>query len=284
MRNLCLFIMISILTCSCSESKKAITTVSNPQRIISLAPAITQKLYLLGADNRLIANTVYCQTPDEAKLKTKIGNVTQANIEMIVSLKPDLVIASRLTKPEQAQKLMNMGISVATAPNSESFNALCEDFISLGQLVGAGERAKLIVEQARKEVDAIQKRTAGLPKKRVFVQIGAKPLFAVTRKYFVNDYIVLAGGENVAGNEKSGIYSREKVVEDDPDVIIITTMGMVGDEEKKVWFNYPSITAVKNNDIHVIDSYRICSPTPVTFVETLNEIVGILHPEINDKK
>lgn len=281
MRNLCLLIILSVIACSCRQTEDAVQVASEPQRIISLAPAITQKLYLLGVEDRLLANTIYCRTPDDARLKTKIGNVTHVNLELIVSLKPDLVLASQLTKPEQIQKLQNMGIRVVRAPNATDFESLCDDFKNLGRLVGAEKLAQIIVERARQDVDGIKKRTANLRRKRVFIQIGSKPLFTATRQSFLNDYIELAGGENVADCEKSGIYSREKVVEDNPDVIIITTMGMVGETEKEVWLNYPSITAVRNNDIHVMDSYRICSPTPVIFAETLKEIAEILHPGVN---
>ena len=275
----CLSILLVLFVGSCRPAIKSSRPHPSPRRIVSLAPAITQKLYLLGVDERLVANTVYCKRPDDARHKAKIGNVTQVNVEMIVSLKPDLVIASSLTRPEQVQKLRGLGIHVVRCSNPSSFSAMCDEFVTLGKLVDEEGRAERIVARARDDVASIRKLTAGIPRKRMFVQIGAKPLFTVTKQSFVNDYIEFAGGENVVDQETSGICSREKVIKEDPEVILISTMGIVGEEEKKVWLNYPTISAVRSNSIHVLDAYDLCSPTPVVFVDTLKKIVKLLHPE-----
>lgn len=251
-----------------------------PQRIVSLGPPVTQALYVLGVQHRLIADTVYCTQPEDARHKTKIGNVTQVNIEKIVSLKPDLVIATSLTRPEQIEKIRALGITTARFTNPNSFRGMCDELLKLGGLVGKSEEAERIVELAAADVERIRKSTSRLPRKRVFVQLGSKPLFTVTRDSFINDYITFAGGENISEGEMSGIYSREKVIEKDPEVIIISTMGMAGDEEKEAWLRYPVVSAVKTGNIHVMDSYRLCSPTPVTFADTLREIARMLNPTV----
>jgi iron complex transport system substrate-binding protein len=107
--------------------------------------------------------------------------------------------------------------------------------------------------------------------------LGAKPLFAATGRYFVNDYIEFAGGVNIAKGAKEGIYSREEILRANPDVIVIVTMGIVGEEEKRIWKRYETINATKNNKIYIVDSYDFCNPTPVSFVKTLEQMVGILH-------
>ena len=111
----------------------------------------------------------------------------------------------------------------------------------------------------------------------MLVQIGAKPLWVATKDSFINDFIKLAGGINIGPSGESGLYSREKVLEQNPDVIIVVTMGIVGEEEKKIWQKYKTLNAAKNNRIHIVDSYKVCSPTPVSFVEVLEEIVGLIH-------
>jgi len=125
----------------------------------------------------------------------------------------------------------------------------------------------------------MEKGVEGLSKPKVFVQVGAKPLFTITGESFVNDFIRFAGGINIAQNQSSGFYSREEVLKQDPDVIIIVTMGIAGEEEKEVWQRYTTLKATQNNRIHIVDSHKVCSPTPVSFVETLMEMVSILHPE-----
>ena len=103
-------------------------------------------------------------------------------------------------------------------------------------------------------------------------------MFAATGRYFINDYIEFAGGINIAKDAKEGIYSREQVLKANPDVIIITTMGIAGEEEKELWQKYKVLNAVKNGQIYIIDTDKITSPTPMTFVKTLEEFVHILHP------
>jgi len=132
----------------------------------------------------------------------------------------------------------------------------------------------------KEKVKSVKDKTKGLKKTKVFIQIGTKPLFTAGKNSFVNDFIEFAGGTNIAKDTEVGIYSREKVLEENPDVIIIVTMGIRGIKEKEIWQRYKNINAVKNKRIYIIDSYKICSPTPISFVETLKELIKILHPEI----
>jgi len=251
-----------------------------PQRIISLGPSLTEIIYFLGAEDRLIANTVYCNSPPAAREKTKIGTVVQASTERIVSLRPDLVLAIPLSRKNQLRSLEDLGIRVARFETPQSFEAICNQVLKLGKIVGREEKAISVVHTMRAEVKAIRERTRGVAGKRVFVQIGARPLYTVTRDSFVNDFIRFAGGINIAFHESSGIYSREKVLLGNPEVIVIASMGIAGEKEKAVWMRYPSISAVKANNIHVVEADRICRPTPVTFVDVLREITEIIHPGI----
>ena len=114
----------------------------------------------------------------------------------------------------------------------------------------------------------------------MFMQIGANPLFAVIKNTFMDDYITLIGGTNITGQAKSGIFSREEVVRQNPDVIIIVTMGNIHHQEKQTWMNFNSINAVKNNRIHILDAERVCSATPMTFVEVLEQLASLLYPQL----
>ncbi|MCF8144559.1 MAG: ABC transporter substrate-binding protein [Deltaproteobacteria bacterium] len=255
-----------------------------PQRVISLGQTITERIYLLGAGDRLVANTIYCVEPEDAKYKEKIGTLLQANLEKIISLKPDLVIASNLARQKQLTKLKALGIRVVQFSYPKSFEQMCRQFIELGEILGQRKTAEEVVQNARKRVAAIRMKLEDLPKKTVFMQLGIKPLHAVTNKSFLNDYIEFGGGINVALNEGRGTYSREKVLSVNPEVIIVATMGSsegeAGKREKERWMTYPSIAAVKNQNVYVVDPDKLCSPTPVTFVEALREIAGLIHPDL----
>jgi iron complex transport system substrate-binding protein len=251
-----------------------------PMRIISLSPPLTEELYLLGVEARLVGVTTYCKRPKEAEKKEQIASCINANLERIIALAPDLVLASSLSNANQMQALKDLGINVVSFTRPKNFVFLCAQFLELAKLVGKKEEGEKIVSQAKKRVRAIAKK-ANINKRMrskptVFVQVGANPLFTVTKDSFVNEFIELAGGLNIAREAKTGLYSLEEVLQKDPDVIIIVTMGIVGEEEKKNWESYKNLKAVKNKRIYIVDSDKVCSPTPLSFTETLGEIIKIL--------
>ncbi|MBA7698489.1 Vitamin B12-binding protein [subsurface metagenome] len=228
-----------------------------------------------------MGTTIYCDRPPEAKEKEKVGTVIKVDVEKIVILKPDLILATSLTDPGQIEKLKSLGIRVISFPlyKNENFSQICEQFMEIGRIVGKEEEAEEIVRQMKNKIDSISKKVKGLPRSKVFVQIGARPLFAITKDSFIQDLITLAGGISTTREAKSGLYSREDVIRQNPEVIIIVTMGIVGEEEKKIWKRFKTLDAARNDRIYIIDSNKTCSPTPVSFVEALEEITEFLHPE-----
>ncbi|MBI5554855.1 MAG: ABC transporter substrate-binding protein [Elusimicrobia bacterium] len=249
-----------------------------PQRIISLGPFLTEEIYLLHLDNRLVANTIYCQKPAAAQKKEKVGTVMEVNLEKIVSLKPDLVLTTALTNPKAKDKLNKLGLRVEDFPAAASFTEILEQFIRLGRLTGQQKKAEEIIEQVKTKVVSMRNKIENVPKPTVLMQIGANPLWVATKNSFLNDLIECAGGINIGPSSTSGLYSREKVLAQDPEIIIIATMGIAGENEREIWNKYQTVKAVKNKRIHIIDSYKLCSPTPVSFVDVLEEIVKIIHP------
>lgn len=262
-------------------------SLTTPQKIVSLGPIITEMIYLLKADQQLIADTSYCIVPEDARNKEKIGSMIEMNVEKIVSMQPDLVLASPLSKKKQLSMLENLGVRVRRMENPKTFSEMCQLTMTMGEILGKVENARLVIDDAKKNVDAILSVTRNLPKKRVFMQIGVKPLHTASRDTFLNEYIEYAGGINIASLEKTGVYSREKVLKDNPDVIFITTMGSaetLGEQEKETWMRYPSLKAARDKEIHILDSYLVCSPTVDKFATTVKKIAQILHPEIDELK
>jgi iron complex transport system substrate-binding protein len=249
----------------------------SPQRIISLGPYITEEIYLLDAQDKLVGCTIYCQRPSEAQKKEKVGTVIQINIEKILTLKPDLVIATSLTQKKDIEKLKNLGIRVIKFSSPKNFFEICSQFLELGRILGKYDLAEKIVQEVKSKVLEIKRKTKDLAKVKVFVEVGTNPLFTITKDSFLNDFIEFSGGINIAKDAKTGIYSREAVLKENPDVIIIATMGILADKEKEIWGKYKNLEAVKNNRIYIMDAYKLCSPTPVSFLETLEELVNILH-------
>jgi iron complex transport system substrate-binding protein len=285
-----IIILISFLFC-CSNQSNPNTGLNTensinsndkiPQRIISLSPAITEELYLLGAEDRLVADTFYCNRPEAAKKKLKVGNLMNFNLENVLELKPDLILCTSLANRKKINKLRQLNINVIETQPPKSFQKICDNFIKVGKAVGKEEKAKLIAAGIRSQAENLKKITENLPKKKVFIQIGAKPLKAVNSDYHINDFIKYSGGINIFENSVLNTFSRESVLLADPDVIIIASMGFASDEEKKTWEKYKTMKAVKNNNIFIVDSELLCNFGISTFIEALNITVSFLHPEIN---
>jgi len=248
------------------------------RRIVSLGPQLTEALYLLSADDRLIADTVYCTRPPEAKAKEKVGNVVEVSVEKIVVLKPDIVLATGLTNKNAVIKLKSLGIEVRVFRQPQDFSQICQQFSELGDIVGKPELAGVIINSSRQRVEKVRARAAKLRKVKVFVQIGADPLVTVRSKDFINDLVESAGGANVAKDLPGIILSRESVLAWAPEYIFIVDMGLSGDQERKAWLKFNTISAKGPDAIRLFDSYELCSPTPVVFADTLEKIARILHP------
>lgn len=252
-------------------------------RIVSLGPVVTEALYMLGAEDKIIADTIYCKRPAAAAKKEKIGTVTKVDIEKILSLEPDIVIATALSDPEQIERMRDLGIEIIIYGEQKNYSILCEQFIKLGKITGKEEEAESIIERTDSGIHTIIDKTRSLPKSRVFIQLGTKPLFTVKKDSLLNDLIDFAGGVNIALNTENGLFSREEVVSLDPEVIIIVDMGMNTDIEKKSWEIFQEMCAVKNDRIFVMDSYEICSPNPVSILGTLDKLAYYLHKGAYEK-
>ncbi|MCF8056719.1 MAG: helical backbone metal receptor [Desulfocapsa sp.] len=261
----------------------ALAETEYPQRIISLGPINTENVFLLGAGDRLVANTNYCVRPEAAKGKEKIGSVMQVSIEKIIGLQPDLVLATGLTPAQQVKQLQSLGLQVVQFRQPTSFADICAQFLQLGQLLGLEAKAEQIVREAQKKVAAVQKTVAPLPQQKVFLQVGAQPLFSSVPGSFTDDFIILAGGINISRKQNNGATNYEKVITENPDVIIIAIMGTEGgiaEREKVKWQRMSVISAVQNKQIHLIDPDIACSPSPATFSETLTIMATLIHPEL----
>lgn len=272
----------AVLSVSCPHAAHRANAAKYPCRIVSLGPINTENIFLLGAGNRLIADTTYCVRPEEAGHREKIGSLMEINIEKIMSLRPDLVLATALTRPGHIKKLRQLGLRVVKFSKPDSFKAVCAQFMELGRLLGLEKRAKEVITSVRSTVGCITCTVSRFPARKVFLQVGSNPLFASVPGSFTNDYIRLAGGVNIAGDQTTGMISTEKVVALNPDVIIIAIMGTetgTAAREKEKWMRFRSIRAVRHHCVHTVNPDIICSPSPLTFTAALRQVASLIHPE-----
>lgn len=279
--------VILMLSAVCDQvaangTKPAAPILPSYDRIVSLSPLITENIFLLGAGDSVVGNTIYCQRPEAARHKAKVGSVQEISIEEIVNLRPQLIFASNLTPPQQVEKLRQLGFRVEFFRQPASFADICSHFLHLGRLLGLEERAEAIVDQARKKVETVRHAVEPLPRRKVFLQVGAHPLFSSIKRSFTHDFIELGGGVNIAGEQLSGVMKTEQVLALKPDLIIIAVMGSehgIGAEQKNHWMGFAAIEAVRAGRVHVMDPDLVCSPSPVTFANTLAAIARLIHPE-----
>lgn len=246
------------------------------RRIVSLVPWVTKSLYLMGEQSRLVGCTSYCPV-EAADHIPVVANAMSVNIEKTFTLKPDVVVASSLNKPETIDNLKKLGIKVVLQPYPKSFEEICAYFIQIGEIAGQGAKANEIVSQQKARLEKLK---AGIPSGKnpnVFMQIGAKPLFCVVPDTFMDDFIRFSGGKNCAAGLKMGSVTREYVVKQNPDVIFIVTMGIVAQEEKDTWLGYQSLSASMSKKIFILDADKTCSPTPVLFVDALEEMIKLMY-------
>lgn len=243
------------------------------QRIVSLAPSITENIYLLGAQKKLAGCTSYCTLAVHDGVQ-QIGSTIDVNVEKILTLKPDLVLTMLMTKPQDVEAMRKLGIRVEVLPTPKNFAEICEQTIQIGKLTGFEKEARRVTDEAKQKVDNLkQSGTKNKVKQKIFFQLGSNPVFTVLPNTFMNDFILFCNGENIADGMTTGIISRESVLAKNPDVIIIATMGGFGLEEKKVWETYKSMNATKNRRIFLIDSETSCSPTPENFARAFADVV-----------
>ncbi|HKJ42667.1 MAG TPA: helical backbone metal receptor [Sunxiuqinia sp.] len=248
-----------------------------PKRIISLAPSLTKNLYLLHAGDLLVGCTNYCHLQSGTHAEV-VATALDVNFEKAVLLKPDLVITTTLSSPRTIDTFKKLGVKVLVLETPKSFDEICNQFIRLGEEVGKKELAEEIIAKSKEQIEGIRQRVPkDIPHQKMFMQIGAKPLFTVVPNTFMNDFITFSGCENIASDLKIGSITREAVLVRNPDVIVVVLMGTLGADEKDEWKTFTNLSAVKKKQVFTINADDACSPTPLSFVEALNELIGMIY-------
>lgn len=255
------------------------------QRIVSLAPNITEILFALGLGDRLIGVTQHCNYPAEALSKTRVGSYIDLNIEKILSLKPDLVIATADGNEKgSVERLAGFGIPVLVT-NPKNLNQVYETIESIGRVTQQAQGAEDLVRSLKKRADRVIAACSGLPHPRVFLQINENPLITVGKDTFHNSLIHLAGGVNLSSQEaiKYPKYSLEQVLRLNPEVILITSMerGAGAERKKERWQQWKQLPAVRNGRIQLLNSDLLDRPSP-RLIDGLEALARAIHPELRE--
>jgi iron complex transport system substrate-binding protein len=252
-----------------------------PKRIISLAPNITEILFSLGLDEEIVGVSIHCNFPEKAKSKVRVGSYISIDFERVISLKPDLIIGTGAGNTrDMVERLGKLGFATYVI-FPKSLNDILQSIGHIGKVVDREKEASALIEGMERQKQRVIELTQGLPRTKVFLQIGEAPIVTVGKGSFADDLIRLAGGENIAEREK-GMYPRlgmEEILKKSPEVILISSMNPRGDYQKVIqeWARWKMIPAVKNGRIHLINSDLIDRPSP-RIIDGLEEIARLLHP------
>ena len=256
---------------------------SIPQRIVSLAPSITETVFALGFGNRLVGVTNHCDYPAEAKRLPKIGDFMSPSLEAIAAKRPDLVIGvGGATDPAKAREIERLGIKT-TLLSVSSVTEILSSFKRIAELLGDPEAGARLVVKTTVQFDKVKTRVAPAPRRSVLVAVGLRPLVAVGGKNFLDELITLAGGENIAGNAPQPWLNLpdEYVVAKAPQVIIQAGMGSDTGGSARHWSDLKSIPAVKERRVYSYNSDKILRPGP-RIDEGLEDLARLIHPECFD--
>lgn len=256
---------------------------SRPERIVSLAPSVTEIIFALGEERRLVGVTELCDFPDEARGLPKIGAFLHPDIERIVSLDPDLCIAVKdANVPAGTEPLRSFGIPVVVL-NPKSLDSVVETIREMGRLLGARERAEDLAAQMERRIREVKSRVAKTHERPgVFFQIGVSPIVSAGSGTFINELIEAAAGRNLAeGPIPYPRFSIEQVLTLQPDLILVTSMsrGTAFGPILDGWKQWPNVPAVRNGRIFLVDSNLFDRPT-ARLVQGLEILAEFIHPEL----
>jgi len=258
---------------------RKVTIENEPQRIISVAPNITETIYALGMQDKLIARTDYCDYPEQVLEKDSIGSLREPNIEKILELNPDLIIASTHFDPDVLKKLEDSGLTVAVLYGEESFEGVYNTILKTGRLLNADENANAVVTDMQAKVKKVNEAVENQPKPKTYyvVSYGEGGDYTATGETFISQIIDMAGGENIANDATGWKYNLEALVEKNPDIVICSKYFEAKAGIKSA-NGYNELTAVKEGKLFEIDNNMLDRQGP-RLADGLEALAKILHPD-----
>ena len=261
---------------------RIVTVPAKVERAVSLAPSITETIFAIGAGDKLVGVTTFCNYPAETEKIAKVGDTISPNMETIIALKPQVVFVSTASQIENFTWAMEkQGIAVFVS-NPKTIEDVLADMRRLGDLFGtsnaAGDRLNMLQARLMEVDDKVRSRDS----KRVFLQISKEPLFTIGKDSFLTKLIERAGGVSVTAEVETGYpkLSKETALALDPDVIILSD----SEDNREPNEAFANSKAVRNGKVFRIDADIISRPGPrlVDALEKMTEILGGDAPAKNE--
>lgn len=285
-------VLVLILACSggagplkrevVDEVGRRVEVPEQVHRIVSLAPSLTELVFALGLENELVGVTTFCDFPEEAKKKAKVGGMINPSLEVILALRPDLILATvEGNRAETVTALERLGLPVFVV-KPRGLQGFFSSIEKLGAVTGRDEAARALVQQLQGRAGEIVRRVKGLSRPRVLYLVWPEPSIVPGKGTLIDDLVHLAGGESISGD--SGVpyprYSLEEIIARSPEVIVIPSRH--GEREAADLVRrlkpFRSLPAVRHGRIHFLDGDLVNRPGP-RIVEGLLQLAKLIHPE-----
>ncbi|WKA50338.1 ABC transporter substrate-binding protein [Planococcus liqunii] len=259
---------------------------AEPEAVVSMVPSNTEIVYELGLGEKIVGVSDFDNYPEEAASVEKIGG-QEFNVEKIISLQPDLVLAheSGLGVGEAGiQQLRDAGLAVYVVSEAQSFDEVYETMTVIGQATGTMKEADALVSEMEAQVDEIEEQANTITEpKKVFVEVGSSPeIYTTGSGTFMDEMLDILNAENAAGELEGWVsMDPEAIVEKNPDVIISTEGAYVPDavEKIKTRNGFAEVAAVKEDAVYNVDSDKVTRSGP-RLTEGLMEMAQAIYPEV----
>ena len=271
---LIIIFLLLVMTCPVAAAGPA----SSPGRIVSLAPSMTEVLYALGLGDNIVGVTTFCDHPEEAKKKPKIGGMSNPSLEAIVSSRPDLVVMTTDGNPREVEERLR-SLKIRTYVfKARMLHELPGGIRELGAAVGARARADALARDVETGLARSGAQGAGKPKKKVLFIVWPEPLIVAGPGTAIHDAITLLGMENSAARAKTAYprYSIEEIIREAPEVLYIgkgSGMDMIA-VSQGILKKLAAVPAVRNGEVcYVGDGLYRLGPRVIKGIEELAECV-----------
>jgi iron complex transport system substrate-binding protein len=269
------------------QSGRVVRIDKIPEKIISLAPSNTEILYALGLEDKLVGVTEYCNYPEAAKQKPTIGGFSTVDIEKVIEIEPDLILAANIHKDEVIPALERLGLTVLTLDPKTVGDVLAAIELA-GKFTGRVEESTHLIMEMESRIKAVTDKTSSLPeiqRPKIFYILWHDPLMTVTSKTRIHELIMKAGGINIASDlaDDYPTISLEAVLIANPQVIIAGSgHGSGQDVPFQFALTEPLLAQVEarlKDRIYEIDSDITSRPGP-RIVDGLEKLAEFIHPEL----
>jgi cobalamin transport system substrate-binding protein len=262
------------------DAGRRVSVPATVDRVVSLAPNLTEIVFAVGAGDRLVGRTSYCDFPAEAKAIAEVGDTLHPSLERIIALKPQVVLVSTASQLEVfTNQLQGQNIAVfVTDPHD--LEGVFRSIGQIGEIVGETDQANLLVQKLRERTNTVEQ--AVKPKKpvRVFYQVSGEPLYTAGHEAFVTDLMRRAGALSVTANIPGAWpkYSNESALAARPEAIILPSGGSMGEANSNVAEALRQSPAVLEGRVYKINDDHLARPGPRS-VDGLEEMARALHPD-----